>query len=50
MAKKLGTRVLIKIAGGLLVGQTSVSSSLAATMIEVSNKLLVNIQNLSTGV
>lgn len=39
MATKIGTRVLIKIAGGLLVGQTSVSSSLAATMIEVSNKL-----------
>lgn len=39
MATKIGTRVLIKVAGELLVGQTSVSSSLAATMIEVSNKL-----------
>lgn len=39
MATKVGTRVLIKVAGGLLVGQTSVSSSLAATMIEISNKL-----------
>jgi len=39
MATKIGTRVLIKVAGGLLVGQTSVSSSLAATMIEISNKL-----------
>lgn len=39
MATKIGTRVLIKVAGGLLVGQTSISSSLAATMIEISNKL-----------
>lgn len=39
MATKIGTRVLIKVASGLLVGQTSLSSSLAATMIEVSNKL-----------
>ena len=35
----VGTTVLIKVAGELLVGQTSVSSSLAATMIEISNKL-----------
>lgn len=39
MATKVGTRVLIKIEGSLLVGQTSLSSSLSATMIEVSNKL-----------
>lgn len=39
MATKVGTRVLIKVAGELLVGQTSISSSLSATMIEVSNKL-----------
>lgn len=39
MATKIGTRVLIKVAGQLLVGQSSVSSSLAATMIEISNKL-----------
>jgi len=39
MATKIGTRVLIKVAGGLLVGQSSVSSSLTATMIDISNKL-----------
>lgn len=36
---KIGTRILIKIDDVLLVGQTSLSTSLAATMIEVSNKL-----------
>lgn len=39
MATKVGTRVLIKVASKLLVGQTSVSSSMSATMIEISNKL-----------
>jgi hypothetical protein len=38
MATKEGTLVLIKVATKLLVGQTSLSYSKAATMIEVSSK------------
>ena len=39
MATKVGTKVLIKVASVVLVGQRATSSSMSATMIDVSNKL-----------
>jgi len=38
MATKTGTKVLIKVASGLLVGQNSLDFSSVANMVEISNK------------